>query len=83
MQMLIVVDMCRDQFIMGDVPFKARLFFVSFSGLLLACEKFQLSFWDLFGFETQVKLKHVILIFFFFSAVAISYNLNITSINWQ
>lgn len=23
------------------------------AGLLLACEKFQLSFWDLFGFETQ------------------------------
>lgn len=62
--------------------FKARLFFVSFSGLLLACEKFQLSFWDLFGFETQVKLKHVILIFFFL-AVAISYNLYITSIDWQ
>ena len=27
------------------------------SGLLLFCDKFELSFWDLFGFETQVKFS--------------------------
>lgn len=34
--------------------------FFFLSGLLLFCDRFQLSFWDLFGFETQVKFNAIL-----------------------